>query len=266
MLPRIRADKVEQLLTASLRKYVFEEAGKRGGVVGVSGGVDSAVAAVITARALGAENTLLLILPSASTPSEDIEDAMRVAEIAGVPEQNVEVIDIEPLLKSFDERLGGMTPVERGNVAARVRMIILHQRGYRRGYLVIGSSDKSELLIGYFTKYGDGGVDVMPLGGLYKTWVRQLALHLGLPERIALKPSSPRLWPGQTAEGELGLSYEVIDEVLYLLFDKGLEPSEAAREAKVSEEVVERVREMHRRSVHKRNPPPVLQLPLSGIL
>jgi len=248
MLPRIKADKVERLLTAGLRRYVLEEAGKRGGVVGVSGGVDSAVAAVLTARALGAENTLLLVLPSAATPREDIEDAMRVAEVAGVPERNIEVIDIEPLLRSFDERLGSMTPVERGNVAARIRMIILHQRGYRRGYLVVGSGDKSELLIGYFTKYGDGGVDVMPLGSLYKTWVRQLALHLGIPERIALKPSSPRLWPGQTAEGELGLSYEVIDEVLYLVFDRGLEPSEAAREAGVSEEVVERVMEMHRRS------------------
>ncbi|MEM4853412.1 MAG: NAD(+) synthase, partial [Thermofilum sp.] len=126
--------------------------------------------------------------------------------------------------------------------------------------------DKSELLIGYFTKYGDGGVDVMPLGSLYKTWVRQLALHLGIPERIALKPSSPRLWPGQTAEGELGLSYEVIDEVLYLVFDRGLEPSEAAREAGVSEEVVERVMEMHRRSEHKRRPPPVLPLPLPDVL
>jgi len=266
VLPRINAAKVERLLAESLRKYVFEEAGREGGVVGVSGGVDSAVAAVLTARALGPERTHLMILPSAATPREDLEDAFRVVEHAGVPRENVEVIDIEPLLQAFDRALGEMTPLERGNVAARVRMIVLHQRAYRRRYLVIGSGDRSELLIGYFTKYGDGGVDVLPLGGLYKTWVRQLALHLGLPERIALKPSSPRLWPGHTAEAELGMSYEVIDPVLYAVFDLGLSAEEAARRVGVSITSVERILQMHKRSEHKRRPPPVLNLPLSEIL
>ncbi|MCC6059186.1 MAG: NAD+ synthase [Thermofilum sp.] len=266
VLPRIKAARVERLLTESLRRYVFEEAGARGGVVGVSGGVDSAVAAVLAARALGPENTYLMILPSAATPKEDVEDALLVAEHAGVPRSNVEVLDIEPLLQAFDKALGEMTLVERGNVAARVRMIVLHQRAYRRRYLVVGSGDRSELLIGYFTKYGDGGVDVLPLGGLYKTWVRQLALHLGLPERIALKPSSPRLWPGQTAEAELGISYEVIDPVLYAVFDLGLGAEEAARRVGVSVSVVERILQMHKRSEHKRRPPPVLSLPLGEIL
>lgn len=259
MLPRIDLELARKSIVEGLRKYVFVDSGKRGGVVGVSGGVDSAVAAVLASQALGPENVRVLILPSASTPQQDIEDAWLVVEAAGVPRSNVEVIDIEPILESFDKALGDMTEVERGNLAARVRMSILHQRAYRHSSLVVGTGDRSELLIGYFTKYGDGGVDVLPLGGLYKTYVRQLALHLGLPERIALKPSSPRLWPGHEAEKELGLSYDVIDEVLYWVFDVGLEPGEVSRVAGVDGEAVRRVLEMHRRSAHKREPPRVIK-------
>ncbi len=258
-LPRIDLELARESIVSGLRKYVFELAGKRGGVVGVSGGVDSAVVAVLASQALGPENVHILIMPSASTPKSDIEDAFLVAKRAGVPEKNVELIDIEPILNSFDKALGEMTNVERGNLAARVRMAVLHQRAYRYDSLVIGTGDRSEILIGYFTKYGDGGVDVLPIGGLYKTYVRQLALHLGLPERIALKPSSPRLWPGHEAEKELGISYEVIDEILYWLFDVGLEPGEVSRVAGIERGIVDRVVEMHRRSAHKREPPPVIR-------
>ncbi|MEZ0345841.1 MAG: NAD+ synthase [Infirmifilum sp.] len=259
MLPKIDLELARRSITSRLRKYVFEEAGKRGGVIGVSGGVDSAVTTLLAAEALGSRNVHALILPSASTPKEDVEDAWTVVDKAGIPHENVELIEIEPILSCFDRALGSMSAIERGNLAARVRMSILHQRAYKYGSLVVGSGDRSELLIGYFTKYGDGGVDLLPIGGLYKTYVRQLALHLGLPERIALKPSSPRLWPGHEAEKELGLSYEVIDEVLYWLFDVKAEPAEVSKLTGVSEGVVKRILEMHAASEHKRRTPPVIE-------
>jgi len=259
MLPRIDLELARASIVRGLRSYVLEAAGKKGGVVGVSGGVDSAVVAVLASQALGPENVHALILPSASTPEADVRDAFTVVEKAGIPDSNVELIEIEPILACFDKALGSMSNVERGNLAARVRMAILHQRAYRLNSLVVGTGDRSEILIGYFTKYGDGGVDVLPIGGLYKTYVRQLALHLGLPESLALKPSSPRLWPGHEAEKELGLSYEVLDEVLYWLFDVGLEPEEVSSVAGVDRKIVERVVEMHRKSAHKREPPKVIK-------
>ncbi len=260
VLPRLNVERVADYLVRRLRWYVREYAGKRAGIVGVSGGVDSAVTAVLTARALGPENTYLYLLPSYSTPPEDIEDALYVVKYTGVPEENWERIDVDPIVEALEAQLGGMTKVERGNATARVRMIILHQRAYRHNGLVIGTGDKSELLIGYFTKYGDGGVDVLPIGGLYKTHVRELAVHLGLPERIAYKPSSPRLWPGQTAEGELGVGYTVIDQILYLRFEKMLREPEIAERLGIRLETVEKVIGLVKRSQHKRLPPEVFHV------
>jgi NAD+ synthase len=251
---------VTAYITRELRKYVVEEAGKSGGVIGVSGGVDSSVTLLLASRSLGPGNIHALIMPSSVTPKEDVEDAFRVLEIAGVPGTNVEVINIEPLLECFESTLGGLTNTERGNLAARIRMCILHQRAYRKNMLVIGTGDKSELLLGYFTKYGDGGVDVLPIGDLYKTQVRRLGVFLGLPEQIAYKPSSPRLWPGQTAESELGLSYEVADLILYYMFDRGVAPEKIPGLLNIDEKYVERVVALYRRSEHKREPPKVIRL------
>ena len=185
VLPPINAKRVADYIVRRLRWYVREYAGKRAGVVGVSGGVDSGVTAALTVRALEPENTYCYVLPSFATPKEDVEDALELIRMLRVPDTNYEVIDIDPIVRIFEEKLGEMDKVERGNVMARVRMIIPHQRAYRNNALVIGTGDKSELLLGYFTKYGDGGVDVLPIGGLYKTHVRQLAVHLGLSEKIA---------------------------------------------------------------------------------
>nr|WP_245534198.1 NAD+ synthase [Thermofilum pendens] len=260
MLPPINAERVAEYIARRLRWYVREYAGKRAGVVGVSGGVDSAVVAFLTARALGPENTYCYVLPSFATPKEDVEDALRVIEALGLPDGNWEVISVDPILKSFEEVLGEMDRVARGNVMARIRMIILHEKAYAHNALVIGTGDKSELLLGYFTKYGDGGVDVLPIGGLYKTHVRQLARYLGVPERIVEKPSSPRLWPGQTAEGELGAPYELVDSVLYLRFEKWLPEERIAEELGVEVGVVKRILEMVKRSQHKRMMPEVFHV------
>jgi len=203
------------------------------------------------------------ILPSETTPKEDIEDALEVIKRLELSESHYEIIYINDILESFERVLGATTRVERGNIMARMRMIILHQRAYRHNGLVIGTGDKSELLLGYFTKYGDGGVDLLPIGRLYKTHVRQLARYLGVPDRIVRivrKPSSPRLWPGQTAEEELGASYEVIDSILYYRFEKWLPKEEIARRLKISQELIERILTMVKRTQHKRMPPEVFHL------
>lgn len=424
-LPPIDCKRVTDYITRRLRWYVFEYSGAKAGVIGVSGGVDSATTAFLATRALGKENVYCYILPSHATQEEDLECAREVIERLKIPEKNYETIPITPIVEKFKQSLGDMSKVEEGNIHARVRMIILHQRAYRHNALVIGTGDKSEITIGYFcydsetraltrnglkrfyelkpgdvvftldlstgsvyevpvrgvyvfnyegpmihflnnhvnllvtpnhrmlvkeedrlffeearnllgsntvyipipdiylgtikasmhstlslkgmlyrvgykkvsakdsytidykglvwcpdvppehnllverkgrfsfcgnTKYGDGGVDVLPIGGLYKTYVRQLASYLGVPERIIKKPSSPALWPGQTAEGELGISYDLLDTILYLRFEEWLEEDEVAKRAGVSLDTVKRIMKMIKATQHKRLPPEIFKV------
>jgi len=257
---RIEPGPVVEYLTKRLRHYVVEVAGKRGGVIGLSGGIDSTVTAYVAVRALGPENVTLMILPSSVTPKEDLEDAFEVVERLGVPEGNVRLIDVEPIVNSIVSSLGIKDRLVKGNVTARVRMVILHAEAAMRDFLVIGTSDKSELTVGYFTKYGDAGVDVMPLADLYKTQVRQLARYLGVPERIIEKPPSPRLWEDHTAEGEIGMSYDLLDSILYLRFDRWMDPRRVAEALGVELETVLRVDRMVRSSQHKRMMPEVFRV------
>jgi len=257
---RIEPAPVVEYLTRRLRHYVVEVAGKRGGVIGLSGGIDSTVTAYVAVRALGPENVTLMILPSSVTPKEDLEDAFEVVERLGVPEGNVRLIDVEPIVNSIVSSLGIKDRLVKGNVTARVRMVILHAEAAMRDFLVIGTSDKSELTVGYFTKYGDAGVDVMPLADLYKTQVRQLARYLGVPERIIEKPPSPRLWEDHTAEGEIGMSYDLLDSILYLRFDRWMDPRRVAEALGVELETVLRVDRMVRSSQHKRMMPEVFRV------
>jgi NAD+ synthase len=142
--------------------------------------------------------------------------------------------------------------LELGNIKARTRMTILYYYANKENKLVAGTGDKSEILTGYFTKYGDGGVDFLPIGDLYKTHVRDLSREMGVPEKIVSKPSSPGLWKGQTAEGELGIEYETLDRILYDLVDKGLPIEEIDYDRKT----VEYVDRLFKRSAHKRDPLP----------
>ncbi|MEM3712643.1 MAG: NAD+ synthase [Thermoproteota archaeon] len=254
LLPRLDYNRVADYLTTNLRGY-FENAGKRTGIIGLSGGLDSSVVAYLTVKALGRDRTRLYILPSKATPQEDVEDAITVVKQLNMPDDNWKIIRIDPLVDVFENILGQMGKVERGNVMARSRMIILyHEAAVHRG-LVIGTGDRSEILIGYFTKYGDGGVDLLPIGGLYKTMVKQLAEHLGVPARIRDKPASPALWQGQTAEGEIGIDYNTLDAILYLKFEKGLREKEITKTLGVSLETVKRVMERVKQNQHKRRMP-----------
>jgi NAD+ synthase len=246
--------RVERGIVEFIRYYVDSTRAK-GVVVGLSGGVDSTVTAYLLVKALGPERVVGLIMPDSDvTPEEDVEDARSVAESLGV---RYKVIDIKPIVSAYTIA-AGVEPDRRskGNLRARVRMSLLYLHANMEGLLVAGTGDRSEILLGYFTKYGDGGADFLPIACLYKTQVRMLARHLGVPERIAGKPSSPRLWPGQLAEEELGLRYEEADLILYVLFDLKMSPEEAVEATGLPEEKVRRVLELHRATMHKRALPP----------
>ncbi len=237
----------------------LEEAGAEGFVVGISGGVDSATTFALAVKHVGKEKVLPLIMPDSEvTPEEDVRDAKELVELFGLKSHVINIAPIVAVYKSaipiYENDEADKIPL--GNTRARIRMTLLYYYANKLNRLVLGTGDRSEILIGYFTKYGDGGVDLLPIGILYKNQVRRLAVHLGVPEKIAFKPSSPRLWPGQTAEGELGVSYEQVDLVLYSLFDLKIPPERVPEATGVPEEVVKRILDLHRKSEHKRQPPP----------
>ena len=209
--------------------FIKREVKNRGVVLGLSGGVDSSTVATLSVKALGRDRVLALIMPEASsTPASDVEDAIELARTLGIRHERIDITEaVEGVLKATG-RKGDR--VEEGNVKARMRMIILYYYANIEDRIVVGSGDRSELLIGYFTKYGDGGVDILPLGDLYKTQVRRLAKHIGIPEKIVSKKSSPRLWPGHRAEEELGMGYEDMDMILHLHAGIGYSQEKIAEE------------------------------------
>ncbi|MEB3844468.1 MAG: NAD+ synthase [Desulfurococcales archaeon] len=236
-----------------------EEAGAQGAVLGVSGGVDSATVLFLAVKALGPEKVHPLIMPDINvTPEEDVNDAKNLVELSGTTPHIINIAPIVEVYKSaipiYENDEADRLPL--GNLRARIRMCLLYYYANKKNLLVLGTGDRSEILIGYFTKYGDGAVDILPIGILYKSQVRRLAASLGVPERIAFKPSSPRLWPGQTAEGELGLSYDEVDVILHAIFDRGLRPEEVPEATGISIDKVRRVLELHEKSKHKREMPP----------
>ena len=256
-------DKVEQGITEFIRSKI-REAGAEGAVVGLSGGVDSALTYVLTVKAIGPEKVHTLIMPDQRvTPIEDVEDAKDLSYMFGVKPHIIEISPIVDVYLSTIPVHEESDTMAVGNLRARVRMTLLYYYANKYNKLVIGTGDRSEILIGYFTKYGDGAVDILPIGILYKTQVRTLAEKLGIPAKIARKPSSPRLIPGHSAEGELGLTYEKIDVILYLYFDKKI-PSEKIPEIvpEISLEEVRSVLERYKISSHKRTMPPTPPLTL----
>lgn len=238
----------------------------RGVVVGLSGGLDSSVVAYLCVKALGSERVLGLILPDSDvTPKGDFDDALMIAENLGI---QYRVLDIKPIVKVFHDSLsvfGSPSKLAIGNLRARIRMCINYYFANLEGWIVAGTGDKSEILLGYFTKYGDGGCDFLPIGSLYKTQVRKLASFLGIPSKIVEKPSSPALWPNHFAERELGYSYQFIDPILHLLVDLGLDPIEVSSRLNVDINDVLKIKGMIDSSAHKRSFPKIIEIP-SNIL
>lgn len=228
------------------------DAGAKGVVIGLSGGLDSAVVAAMSVRALGPERVLCLMMPERATPPREMEDARELAEELGVEHLTV---DIDPILERFRQGLGGdVVDHAFGNVKARVRMTVLYYHGQTRGRLVMGTGNKSELFMGYFTKYGDGGVDYQPIGDLYKTQVRALAAEIGLPTRFIEKPPSAHLLPGQTDEDDLGISYEDLDRIL-LGIEIGMSDQEIEGRTGLPASEAARVRGVVTATKHKRRIP-----------
>ena len=250
----IGLDEVEKRIKRFIREYV-ENAEAEGIVLGMSGGIDSGTVAALSALSIGGDRVLGLMLPEEETySSKDIEDAKSVAEKFGL---NTRKCDITPVLRSFYETIPIFDPADRlckGNIKARTRMIYLYYYANKLNRIVCGSSDKSETMMGYFTKWGDVAADISPLMDLYKTQVRKLAAHLGFPAKLSAKPSTPALWPNQLAETELGIKYEKLDLILYGL-ERFMTTAEIAQQLRVKETLVERVKNRWLSVEHKRRLP-----------
>ncbi len=242
-------------------KSFVESAGASKVVIGLSGGLDSSTLLVLLLRALPRSRVVALIMPDTrATPKEDVEDAVSLAKSHGVEHY---LIYIDDIVNSYAKApfIDIKEDLATGNLRARIRMNLLYYYANKYNAIVAGSSDRSELLIGYYTKYGDGAADFYPIGCLYKTQVRELARRLGLPENIVSKPSAPRLYKDHTAFQELGLTYEEVDLALYALFDLKLSIEEAVEATGLPRSTIERVLQLHRKSRHKRATLPVAPLP-----
>jgi len=245
---------VETKITRFIKDYVLKSKAK-GIVLGLSGGIDSSTVAALSAKAIGGNNVLGLMLPEKETYNpKDIEHAKIVAEKFGL---KTEIIDITPVLEAFRKSMPIFDDKDRlckGNLKARTRMVYLYYYANRLSLIVCGSSDKSETMIGYFTKWGDVAADISPIMDLYKTQVKKLARHIGIPKEIVEKPPSPTLWPGQTAEEELGLKYETLDLILYGL-EHFMKTDEIAEQLGLQKALVEKVKKRWQSMEHKRRVP-----------
>jgi len=268
----IRKDEVASRLTlhaplavATLCDFLrdgVESAGASGLVLGLSGGVDSALAAALAARALGTERVHAFYLPYKTSDPQSAVDAAAVAKKFSLA---LRTIGITPQIDAyFDAHEPEADRVRRGNKMARERMTILFDQAKRQGALVLGTSNKSEILLGYSTVFGDNASSLNPIGDLYKQQVWQLARHAGVPEQVVAKRPSADLWPGQTSEGELGFDYATADEILYLLFDQGLLADEVIDRGYPSQ-VVEKIEKLERANRFKRRLMLIARLSASAI-
>jgi len=250
-LPEFDVEETITVIKSFIKTYV-ENAHVDSVVLGVSGGIDSAVTAVLCADVIGVENTYCLFLPDQTTPQQDRSDFKKIVENYQL---SFEEHDITDLVKSFQNHSTvKMDKLTGGNIKARVRMVLLYAYANKKKSLVCGTSNKSELLIGYYTKYGDGGVDFMPLGDVYKTDVFRIARFLKFPDSIINKPPTAGLWKGQTDEKELKLKYEQLDLILYSLECK-YDYKKIKSICDVSFEDVTRIANMRKKSQHKRRSP-----------
>ena len=241
--------KIQQDIEVFLKNSVSQN--KADGVIfGLSGGIDSTVVAYLAAKIFG-KKVLALVMPDSTvSPSSETSDALKVV---GELELDYKLIDIDVIHKVYSNHL---EPDERalGNLRARIRANIIYYYANLKNFLVLGTSDKSEYSIGYFTKFGDGSADLLPISKLYKTQLREFAKILGVPNNIITKKSSPNLWKEHVAEEELGITYEEIDSILYCL-EKRLTIDEIIKKTEIKKESVEKIYHMHEKSWHKRLPP-----------
>ena len=251
----INTDLAEEIITGFIRTELHR-AGFSKTLLGVSGGIDSALSLYLSAQALGPENVLAVRMPYKTSSADTLEDAQTMIDALGVQSLTIEITDmVDPLINHYED----MSKLRAGNIMARMRMIVLYDQSVAFNGLVMGTSNKTEMLLGYSTVYGDSAAALQPIGDLYKTQVRQLAHALGVPEKVIQKAPSADLWQGQTDEGELGFTYEDVDKLLFLLVDQRYRPESCIEEG-FERSFVERVVKMMRRNHFKRMMPPIAKL------
>lgn len=251
----INTDLARKILTGFIHTEITRTGYTRA-VINLSGGVDSALSCYLAAEALGPENVLALRLPYKTSSPDSLEHAQWVIDALGVQSLTFSITAmVDPLFERFSDA----DQVRRGNAMARARMIVLYDQSEAFHGLAIGTGNKTEILLGYTTLYGDAANALNPIGDLYKTQVRQLSRAMGIPEPIVAKAPSADLWIGQTDEGELGFTYEEVDKLLFLLVDQRYSPQECI-EAGFSEPFVHKVVERVRRNQFKRILPPIAKL------
>lgn len=234
-------------------KDSVDRIGCSGLVIGLSGGIDSAVVTKLAADTIDPSGILNVFMPSRATPASDYKTTRELSQMWGT---EYKIIDIQPAVDTLTSVLLSdvEAPLERGNIAARCRMIVLYNLAKKRNYVVAGTSNKSEMMTGYFTKFGDGACDMTPLANLYKTEVKQIASLIGVPQEIIDKPPSAGLWEGQTDESEIGMSYDELDVILRGL-EKDLDDETISEYAKLNVENVVKIRKLVASMEHKRNLP-----------
>ena len=221
-------------------KKQVKDSGTKGIVMGLSGGVDSAVVAALCKEAVGRNNLLVLFMPCNSN-EQDLKDAKLVASKLGLKSK---LVDLSGAYNNFLKVLPAARSLARGNLKPRLRMSALYYFANKLNYLVCGTGNKSEFMVGYFTKYGDGGVDILPIADLFKRQVRSLAQELRIPQGIITKPPTAGLWHGQTDEGEMGITYNELDDILERLCNN-------KKQAAISDKV-NKIKKMRKNSEHKR--------------
>ncbi len=251
----INSDLARQILTSFIHTEITR-AGFTHAVIGLSGGIDSALSCYLTAAALGPQNLLAVCMPYRTSSADSLEHAQLVINALGVQSLTLPITDmVEPLFNRYPD----MSPVRRGNIMARARMIVLYDQSEVFSGLVVGTGNKTEILLGYTTLYGDSANAINPIGDLYKTQVRQLSRDLLVPGPILEKAPSADLWSGQTDESELGFTYEEVDKLLYLMVDQRYSPEDCV-EAGFKRPFVEAVARRIQRNHFKRILPPIAKL------
>jgi len=258
ILPVLNVEKVSREISGFIENSLIGSKAQ-GLVIGLSGGLDSSVTVKLCSQVVHADKILGLILPSKTTNLEDVDDAVALAEEIGIKHK---IIHIDPLLEPV-ENVCSLDPdkeeyqLAQANLKARMRMLILYYHANAMNRLVVGTGNRTELLVGYFTKYGDGGVDLLPIGDLYKTDVKRVAEYLDISDSILYKAPTAGLQPGQTDEEDLGIKYDLLDQILYLMTEQGMGTEEVAQKLQIKLDEVVRVNSMMRSAEHKSKMPPI---------
>ncbi|MEP7146487.1 MAG: NAD+ synthase [bacterium] len=254
---KLQNEYVEKILVQFIKNET-SRIGIKKAIIGLSGGIDSAVTTYLAVKSLGSENITCLLLPFETSSSNSLTDAMRVIEDLQVNYKKIDITDIvKSLMKSVID--SDISNIRKGNLMARVRMILLYDESAKQNALVIGTGNKTEILLGYTTVFGDSASALNPVGDLYKTQLRELAKYLGIPKEIIDKSPSADLWKGQTDEDELGFTYENVDKYLHMKIDERMSESEL-RKLGFDENFMKRVNTLIIRSQFKRLPPIIAKI------